>query len=146
MNRKYEIEKGTQVGALYKEFFTAGDRKKVRYRGYIFLGVFGGEGFGLEITVYEAPEDQVPFWAKGSRLYRVKSGRRLAGWLVREDRTSANTGKSFHYLRGKINIGGLDVRINAYPEYAPAGQESEGEPVYRLELATPIQCGILRMV
>ena len=48
----------------------------------------------------------------------------------------SKSGKSYTYLKGKLEIGGLKIKIRAYPE---------GEEKYRLELSEALECGVLRL-
>ena len=141
--RKAKIEKGTQIGLLYREFYTDKNRqKKIRYRGYIFLGIFSARGLGLEITVYRVDRNHLPSWADGE-LYHIKSGRRNVGYFVRQERKS-ESGKVYHFLKGRIEIGGLRIKIHAYPEWS--GSSETDKPAYRIELMESLECGIVRLV
>jgi uncharacterized protein (DUF736 family) len=139
MRKRFQLECGAQIGVLYKDFYTdKNGQRKIRYIGYIFLGIFGGEGIGLEIRVYPVPASAS--W-NNKPLFRIKSGRRCIGWFVKEERRSEKTGKFYHFLKGKIDIGGLEVRINAFPDF----KTDENAPDYKIELATPLEIGILKL-
>jgi len=139
---KLKIEKGTQIGLLYRQFYTDKQRrKKLRYRGYIFLGVFSAKGYGLEITVHKVDPDRLPSWASGE-LYYIRSGRKNIGYMVKQERKSRK-GKSYHFLKGKIEIGGLKIKIHAYPE---GHSESPDKPAYRIEIIEDLECGVVRLV
>ena len=151
MTKQLIIEPGTQVGMLYKEFFTKRGEKKVRFRGYIFLGIFGGEGIGLEIMVYKIDDFNKPSWvAEDKDFYRIKSGRKYIGWLLKEEKRSKKTGKLYHYLKGKIYFDSIDLRIKAYPAFKNTfsinSENSDNQkPDYILESDSIIECAILKL-
>lgn len=134
---KYTLEKGTQIGQLYRDFYTERKtgQKKIRLKGYIFLGIFAERGVGLEIAAYRTPQKM---W-QDKEIWRIRSGRKSIGYFVKEEREAG--GKRFHYLKGKIDIGGLMIKVNAYPE-----KDRDGKDRYTIEIMEPIECGIVRLV
>jgi len=138
MEKKYVLEKGTQIGQLFTDFYTERRtrEKRVRLKGYVFLGIFAEKGLGLEIAAYRTEPSHT--W-QDKEIWRIRSGRKNMGYLVKEERES--NGRRYHYFKGKLDIGGLMIRINVYPD----GKDSEGRDRYRIELTQGIECGIVRL-
>ena len=151
MGKEYILQPGVFIGALYGEFYTdkKTKEKKLRYKGYLLLGVFSGSAVGMEITLYEIPEEKNNI---GKKMYIIKSSRKQIGFFIKENGISNYSGKEYFYLKGKINIGGLNIKINAYPNkknfsnsYKKA-KNDQSLPDYVIELAQPLSCGLVKLV
>ena len=151
MKNKYFLQVGTYIGSLYKDFYTdqKTKEKKIRYKGYLLLGIFSGSAVGMDITLYEIPEEKNYI---GKKMYAIKSGRKQIGFFIKETGVSSYSGKEYHYLKGKINIGGLDIKINAYQNkknfsnsYKKIENGKEVLPDFTIELAQPLKCGIVKL-
>jgi len=140
--KSVKIEKGTQIGLLYRDHYTARDgKKKTKYTGYILLGIFSGKGVGLEINVYKVDRERLPEWVS-SEMYYIKSGKKNIGYFVKQERKS-DSGKTYHFLKGKVEIGGLKIKIHAYPQWQ--NTDDKDKPAYRIELMQPLECGVVKL-
>ena len=149
--KKYTLERGTQIGALYKEFYTNKNKeKKIRLKGYILLGIFHGTCSALEITLYETQT------RTGKKMYIIKSGTKHIGSLTKEWKVDEYKRK-YHYLYGSIKLGGYEIRIVAYPtkqtfKYFKKSEQSKSQkaenpiPDYNIELAQGLNFGVVKVV
>ncbi len=149
MAKEYILHPGVFVGALFGEFYTdkKTKEKKIRYRGYLLLGIFSGSAVGMDITLYEIPEEKNYM---GKKMYVIKSSRKQIGFFIKKTGVSSYSGKEFFYLEGKINIGGLNIKINAYPNKKNFSNSYKTKnekdiPDFVIELAQTLKCGVVKL-
>ena len=146
MRRKYyELLKNTQVGCLYKEFYTDKNKiKKIRYIGYILLGIFSGVPYGLDISLYELPPEKNKL---NKHTFIIKSGRKNIGFFIKEEFSVKD--KKYHELKGKITLGHVDIKIKALPfrlKHDHNKNEQHKIPDYIIELNDTLKISVVRLV